>query len=410
MAIIENDNYYYQRNKIDKKLKDINLRARVGRRALFLGVMIILLLTISSLNMFSATFNDIYRRGGLGGSGAHIFFIILGIGAFIVSSAIDYRFYTSKRIISLLLFGSLFIIWLIIIGSKIPSLRTVIPRINGAIGWIRIAGFSIQPSEFFKIFYIIILAYLFEKVERERLKDVAVVLYTMLIPLFFCMSIIFQEDLGSAIHYFTIYIFMLFLTKIDGKKITMTVLIGMALVGVSFYYLSRIEDLSDKGYKVRRIVSYLNGILYGEYDNAIGYQVGQALVAFGNGGIWGVGYGNGVQKYSYIPEIRTDFISTCFGEEFGLIGLVFLFICFLTLFNLIKRIGMESYDYFGKYLAMGIAGYMMTQVFINIFVATGLLPVFGIPMPLFSYGGTSIITILFSLGIVMNINKNIVKK
>lgn len=410
MAIIENDNYYYQRNKIDKKLKDINLRARVGRRALFLGVMIILLLTISSLNMFSATFNDIYRRGGLGGSGAHIFFIILGIGAFIVSSAIDYRFYTSKRIISLLLFGSLFIIWLIIIGSKIPSLRTVIPRINGAIGWIRIAGFSIQPSEFFKIFYIIILAYLFEKVERERLKDVAVVLYTMLIPLFFCMSIIFQEDLGSAIHYFAIYIFMLFLTKIDGKKITMTVLIGMALVGVSFYYLSRIEDLSDKGYKVRRIVSYLNGLLYGEYDNAIGYQVGQALVAFGNGGIWGVGYGNGVQKYSYIPEIRTDFISTCFGEEFGLIGLVFLFICFLTLFNLIKRIGMESYDYFGKYLAMGIAGYMMTQVFINIFVATGLLPVFGIPMPLFSYGGTSIITILFSLGIVMNINKNIIKK
>lgn len=410
MAIIENDNYYYQRNKIDKKLKDINLRARVGRRALFLGVMIILLLTISSLNMFSATFNDIYRRGGLGGSGAHIFFIILGIGAFIVSSAIDYRFYTSKRIISLLLFGSLFIIWLIIIGSKIPSLRTVIPRINGAIGWIRIAGFSIQPSEFFKIFYIIILAYLFEKVERERLKDVAVVLYTMLIPLFFCMSIIFQEDLGSAIHYFAIYIFMLFLTKIDGKKISMTVLIGMALVGVSFYYLSRIEDLSDKGYKVRRIVSYLNGLLYGEYDNAIGYQVGQALVAFGNGGIWGVGYGNGVQKYSYIPEIRTDFISTCFGEEFGLIGLVFLFICFLTLFNLIKRIGMESSDYFGKYLAMGIAGYIMTQVFINIFVATGLLPVFGIPMPLFSYGGTSIITILFSLGIVMNINKNIIKK
>lgn len=410
MAIIENDNYYYQRNKIDKKLKDINLRARVGRRALFLGVMIILLLTISSLNMFSATFNDIYRRGGLGGSGAHIFFIILGIGAFIVSSAIDYRFYTSKRIISLLLFGSLFIIWLIIIGSKIPSLRTVIPRINGAIGWIRIAGFSIQPSEFFKIFYIIILAYLFEKVERERIKDVAVVLYTMLIPLFFCMSIIFQEDLGSAIHYFAIYIFMLFLTKIDGKKISMTVLIGMALVGVSFYYLSRIEDLSDKGYKVRRIVSYLNGLLYGEYDNAIGYQVGQALVAFGNGGIWGVGYGNGVQKYSYIPEIRTDFISTCFGEEFGLIGLVFLFICFLTLFNLIKRIGMESSDYFGKYLAMGIAGYIMTQVFINIFVATGLLPVFGIPMPLFSYGGTSIITILFSLGIVMNINKNIIKK
>lgn len=410
MAIIENDNYYYQRNKIDKKLKDINLRARVGRRALFLGVMIILLLTISSLNMFSATFNDIYRRGGLGGSGAHIFFIILGIGAFIVSSAIDYRFYTSKRIISLLLFGSLFIIWLIIIGSKIPSLRTIIPRINGAIGWIRIAGFSIQPSEFFKIFYIIILAYLFEKVERERLKDVAVVLYTMLIPLFFCMSIIFQEDLGSAIHYFAIYIFMLFLTKIDGKKISMTVLIGMALVGVSFYYLSRIEDLSDKGYKVRRIVSYLNGLLYGEYDNAIGYQVGQALVAFGNGGIWGVGYGNGVQKYSYIPEIRTDFISTCFGEEFGLIGLVFLFICFLTLFNLIKRIGMESSDYFGKYLAMGIAGYIMTQVFINIFVATGLLPVFGIPMPLFSYGGTSIITILFSLGIVMNINKNIIKK
>lgn len=405
MAIEGNNNYYYQKNQIDKKIKNMEIKARIKNRTVLMYLIISTLLISSLLNMFSATFSEIYKNS-LSGVKGHFLYMIIGMVILVFTMKIDYRVYNSKRLVNLLAVISILSILGVVFGSKVPSLRGVIPRVNGAIGWVRIAGFSIQPSEIIKIFYIIILANRFEIVERERKKDLGVILYTI-IPVataFFLITL--QEDLGSAIHYVAIYIFMLFLSKIDGKKIVAVVIAGISVAVSSFYYISKIENIADKGYKIRRIGSYINGLLYGEYDNSVGYQVGQALIAFGNGGIDGVGFGNGVQKYSYIPEIRTDFISTCFGEEFGFIGIVIIFACFFALFSLIRQIAVDTQDYFGRYLAMGIGGYIMTQVFINIFVALGLLPVFGIPMPLFSYGGTSIVTVLVSLGIVMSINRN----
>ena len=165
-------------------------------------------------------------------------------------------------------------------------------------------------------------------------------------------------------------------------------------------------DMTTAHFRYRRIISYITGLLTNEYDNAIGYQVWQSLIAFGSGGVIGKGYANGVQKYKYLPEVSTDFILASYGEELGLIGMVILMALLLTIFSLITKVAIEEKDYFGKYLVMGIGGYIITQVLINIYVALGMLPVFGIPMPIFSYGGSSLVTIFTSLGIILNVNNN----
>ncbi|MGL4568435.1 MAG: FtsW/RodA/SpoVE family cell cycle protein, partial [Fusobacteriaceae bacterium] len=163
-------------------------------------------------------------------------------------------------------------------------------------------------------------------------------------------------------------------------------------------------DTFVSGYKTGRIKSYVEGLLSNTYDQDKGYQVGQSLLGLGNGGIFGTGYGNGVQKYSYLPEIHTDFILASFGEEFGLIGILIVIVLFFGLFNRIKGTAVECEDYFGKYLSVGIAGYIFIQFLINISVAIGLLPVFGIPMPIMSFGGSSLLTVFMALGIVGNVN------
>ncbi|MGL6130387.1 MAG: FtsW/RodA/SpoVE family cell cycle protein, partial [Fusobacteriaceae bacterium] len=153
-----------------------------------------------------------------------------------------------------------------------------------------------------------------------------------------------------------------------------------------------------------RIKSYVEGLLNNTYDQDKGYQVGQSLLGLGNGGMFGTGYGNGMQKYSYLPEIHTDFIIASLGEEFGLVGIMIIMALFFALFNRIKGTAVECDDYLGKYLSVGIAGYIFIQFLINISVAIGLLPVFGIPMPIMSFGGSSLLTVFTALGIIFNIN------
>ena len=131
----------------------------------------------------------------------------------------------------------------------------------------------------------------------------------------------------------------------------------------------------------------------------------QSLIGIGSGGILGKGYGNGIQKYSYLPEIHTDFIFASYSEEFGFVGVMFIIALSLTIFYLARGTALECENYFGKYLAIGIGGCIMLQFIINVSIAIGLIPVFGIPMPFMSFGGSSIMNLFISLGLIMNINK-----
>lgn len=401
---LETENPYYKRNQINKTLKKIDKEKRKRARNRGIVLLLFFLVILSNLNMASASFYSIYFEG-IKVIRNHFIHIILGIICFIITSKINYKLYNKNKISGILFLLSTIIFIIIIIGSKIPSLSRVIPHVNGAIGWIRFGSFSVQPSEMMKLPFIIIIAHIMEKCEEERYNDKKILFSLLPVMGIFMLLINLQKDLGTSIHYLGIFAFMLFMSRLNMKLIVGSVGAVLVSIGGLFYYVSNLTDLSNESYKIKRVGSFLNGLLKNEYDYGIGYQVGQSLIAFGSGGLVGKGYGNGVQKYSYLPEIKTDFILASYGEEFGFIGMLLLLTIFLLLFNIIQKTAVETKDYFGKYLAIGIGGYIIIQMVINLSVALGILPVFGIPMPFFSSGGSSLITVFSALGIIININK-----
>jgi len=282
--------------------------------------------------------------------------------------------------------------------------NSIVPSINGSRRWIRLPLFNIQPSEVLKIVYIIFLAKGLEGCKKRNYKNLEIIKTIAPVIGFFVLAVYFQKDLGTALHYIAIALVMLFFTNIELKyifRVIATVIVIGVIYGSYSYFLG-----DDTSYRNRRIKAYVNGVIYDDYDNGDGYQIKQSLIAIGNGGLIGKGLGRGTQKYSYLPEMHTDFILSSVGEEWGFLGVTLMFIGYIIILQLGTAIARSSTDYFGKYLAIGITGYIFSQVIMNVYVVTGLMPVTGIPLPLMSYGGTSLWTTLFAIGILYNINKN----
>lgn len=401
---IENKSIYHQHNEIDKNIQESLEWNTTKRRNRAVKWVLFILMCFGILNMLSI---GLYTE--------NLFsvkkYIVIIMGSFIfvkgVTSSFSYKLYRNKFMILSMLLGSAFLLLLVVYG---PS--SLVKSVNGAKGWLDLKVTTIQPSEMIKIPFVILMANVLAKGEEKKLPINAVIINSMLLFGIFGVLICLQNDLGTVIHYGAIYVFMLFFTNIDKKIITRT--LSLAFVGAfsGAYLIYKYADKISGGYKLERIKMYIDGLITDKYiGNAdIGYQVGQSLLAFGNGGIFGRSYGSGVQKYDYLPEIHTDFIMALFGEEMGFIGILIVIILFFILYKLILETGIKCKDIFGKYLSVGIAGYIISQFLINIFVALGLLPVFGIPMPIFSYGGSSIITIFAAAGIIININKSMFDK
>ncbi|WP_304205349.1 FtsW/RodA/SpoVE family cell cycle protein [Fusobacterium perfoetens] len=392
---IENKSIYFEKNQIEKKIKKdrVSIETKRKRRTIF--TIIFLLLVISTLNLYSVAY---YEENSFT-LGKYLFFVFIGIFSLMFFNVFNYKIFKKDKVIKFIYIVSLFLLIFVFIGGRF--LPSVVKTINGATGWIRLGPINLQPAEILKVPFVIIEAYVFYKMEKESIGKLIGISFGIFIS--FAGFIILQNDMGTVIHYFAIYLVMLFMSGID-KKIIIKVVSGFGTLGI--IGLFGIYKYGDGGYKIRRITMYIDGLFNDGYigNIDIGYQVAQSLLAFGNGGVLGVGYGNGVQKYSYLPEIHTDFIMALLGEEMGFLGVCIIVLFFFLLYNIMIDIGVNSKDFFGKYLAIGIGGMIMSQVLINLFVAVGLLPVFGIPMPLFSYGGSSILTIMTSIGIVLSIN------
>lgn len=398
---IENNSIYYEKNQIDKELNLERLTIEIKAKRRYIFFLVGTLMVISLINLYSVSDYE----GKLFSLPMTLLFMFIGstVGFFI--STIDYRKFKKNIFFKLIYFGSLGLLAFMMIAGRFFNGLGIVREINGAYGWIRIGGLGIQPAEILKLAFIILLAMVLARGETLK-EDIWTTIRNSFVVLFpFIILIIWQNDMGTAIHYIAIYLVLLFFTNIKLKYIFSIVGIGGVF---GFGLLTFIYKYGEKigGYKARRIIMYVDGIINDGYTGNIdiGYQVAQSLLAFGNGGLFGVGYGNGVQKFSYLPEIHTDFIMALFGEEFGLFGVMFIVVMYFILYNISMNIAMTSKDYFGKYLVVGVAGMIMTQVLINLFVAVGLLPVFGIPMPLFSYGGSSIITTLIGIGIILSVN------
>lgn len=286
----------------------------------------------------------------------------------------------------------------LIILSFILLVFVFIPQLSysagGARRWIRIGQINFQPSEILKLGFIIYLASWLD----ARRKEIRSISYGMM-PFALMISIIgvflmMQKDLGTFGVILTTAGIMYFLS---GGKISQ---MGTMLIfgSIALYFLIQFTP-----YRLERIRVFLDS---SSDPKGAAYQINQAYIAIGSGGFWGLGFGQSLQKYNYLPEPMTDSIFAVFAEEMGFVGICALLVLFGFFFWRALVIAKKAPDIFGQFLAAGLAVCVIVQAFINMAAISGLLPLTGITLPFISYGGTSLAVTMGMAGIILNISKH----
>lgn len=332
---------------------------------ILLGVIFILIL-IGMFALASAN-SDIKHQ--------FLFGILPGIAGLFVSQKVNYKFWQKIAlpffIVSLGLVGLIFV-------SKFGF------GYGGAIRWIQLGPIAFQPGEIVKLSFIIFLSSLFAK----QAKLMPFLTWTGVVSVFF----ILQPDIGTL---GLILIIALIIYFTAGAKLWQIALCALgALAG--FLVLIKL-----KAYRLNRLLAFI----FPNLDpQGIGYQINQALIAFGSGGWFGKGLGQSQQR-AFLPALSTDSIFAILGEEIGFIGIVFILILFLIFALRSIRIAIKAPDQFSRLLAIGICSWLILQALINIMAITGLMPLTGIPLPFISYGASAMIACLIASGILLNISK-----
>ena len=302
----------------------------------------------------------------------------------IITSKLDYSIY--KKYANIIIFGALFLLIMVLIPG-IGQIR------NGSRSWFGIGSLGIQPSELSKLALIIFTAKYLSNNEKDIKKFKKGILPILLIIFIFFGLIMLEPDFGTSMVIVVTLISMLFISNIKLSFFGIMGLIGLlGIVGL----------IIIAPYRISRIISFIN-----PWSDPLGsgFQIIQSLYAIGPGGLFGLGFGNSIQKHFYLPEPQTDFIFAIISEEFGIVGVVILSILFLTLFIKVIRISLNSNDLFAKYLSFGLIMGIIIQTVLNISVVIGLVPVTGVTLPFISYGGSSLIVSMISMGIILNISK-----
>ncbi len=311
-------------------------------------------------------------------------FLIVGLFLMFFISKIDITLYYKK--LNVLLFGSILLLILVLI----PGIGTVR---NGSRSWFGIGSFGIQPSEFSKLVLILFTSKYLIKNEKNLSSILKGVLPILGMTLLVFGLIMLQPDFGT------------------GMIIVMSI-IGLLFVGgVNFKFFIRMGILGAIGitililmapYRLKRILSFLD-----PWSDPLGsgFQIIQSLYAIGPGGLFGQGFLNSRQKHFYLPEPQTDFIFSIISEEFGFLGVIIVVGLFLFIIYRGFKIARNCEDLFSKYVAFGITFGLSFQAILNLMVVVGLIPVTGVTLPFLSYGGSSLLITLCSMGILLNISK-----
>lgn len=350
-------------------------------------IAVILISLFGTLMIYSSSyiwaeykFNDPYKY-----LKSQIIFLIIGYIVMIIVSNFSYHNY--KRLANII-FGICFVMLTLVLIPGIGTIR------NGSRSWFGIGGFGIQPSEFTKLGLIIFTSKYLSNNTRE-LKDIKKGVFPILAVVFLVFGLIMLEpDFGTGVVIVMTIIVLLF---ISGVKMNFFIKIGvLGLIGIVILILIA-------PYRMERIISFLN-----PWTDPLGsgFQIIQSLYAIGPGGLLGLGFGNSIQKHFYLPEPQTDFIFAIISEEFGFMGVLIVSILFITIIVRGLKIAMECENLFGKFLAFGITFGLAFQTILNLMVVVGLIPVTGVTLPFLSYGGSSLIISLISIGILLNIHKH----
>lgn len=318
-----------------------------------------------------------------------IIFCLLGLMLMILAKNINYLLY--RRLVYLFLGSSLILLILLLV----PGIGY---KVGGAQRWFRFGLISMQPSEAAKLSLAIFIAYSMSK----NVENMGTFFHGLFPHLFvaaiFITLILLQPDLGTAI---IIGMWMLTLLFIGGVNLgQLLVLLGL-ITPVVFYLITQ------SAYRLHRWWAFLNPW---EDPQGFGFQIIHSFLAFGSGGLSGVGLGNSKQKLFYLPEPHTDFILSIIAEEIGFIGISVLLILFSLVVIRGIKIALNAPELFGTYLALGISCMLAVQVIVNVGVVMALLPTKGLTLPFISYGGSSLIVNLIGVGILMNISKKALER
>lgn len=304
--------------------------------------------------------------------------IILGSTALFSMSFFDYKKFYNLAIP-------------ILVGAIILLILVLIPGIGleilGARRWIDLGFTVIQPSEFAKLALTIYLAAWFSTKEKGRFLAFLLILGLII------FLVMLQPDMGTAVITLGIALIIYFLS--GGSIFHIISLIPVVLAG-------GIGLILVEPYRANRLMTFLNpdeGVL------TTSYHLKQILIALGSGGLLGVGFGNSLQKYAYLPESTTDSIFAIIGEEVGFVGVVILILIFVFIIYQGFLIATKAKDNFGKLLASGITSFIALQAVVNLSAQTALMPLTGVPLPFISYGGSALVINLFAVGILISISK-----
>lgn len=341
---------------------------------------IVMVYSASSV-MASKNFSDGFyflKRQGL--------FAVMGFALMAVAMRVDYQQW--RRFAVPILVGCLVLLLLVFL----PGIGG---HAKGASRWIRFPGFNFQPSELAKIALIIYMAYSLDK-KQEKLRIFSTGFLPYMVVLAILIGILLmQHDLGASLTLGVVSLSMLFIAGSRPRYI-----LGMFVMAVPFLYYA----IVTQSYRLARIKVFLDP--WQDPTNA-GFQIIQSWLAFGIGGIFGQGLGEGKQKLFYLPEAHTDFILSVVGEELGFIGVFIIAAMFFLLVQRSFRVALQAEDDFGRFLAFGISVLLGVEGFVNMGVVTGLLPTKGLALPFISYGGSSLIVTLFAVGVLLNVSSRV---
>lgn len=367
-----------------KRLVRILTRRRNPVDGSLIAIMVMLLLA-GLLVLFSATYYsaaekpyaEVVRQ--LAG-------VALGTVACIITSRIPYRFWRQGWVVATGLAVSAILLVLVII----PGVGVYI---NGSRRWLSLGGVSFQPSELAKFAIVLYMARALS-FAGGRIRQ----LWTGIVPVLIVPGVAFllileQPNLSTA---GLMMIVSLILIVMAGAKWRHILLMLTGGLGVGAYYAW------SEPYRRRRLLSFRNPFAMMSDE---GYQLSQSLIAFGSGGVFGMGLGQGRQKFAYLPYPESDFIFAIIGEDFGLLGCLAVILLFVALMVAGYRVAVTCRDKFGMLLAAGITSSITVQAFLNMGVVVGVLPTTGLPLPFFSAGGTSVSITMAAMGVLMNISR-----
>jgi cell division protein FtsW len=308
----------------------------------------------------------------------------VGVAVLSIVMRIDYRAYRDDRLIWILL-G--------VVGFMLVAVLFSRP-INGTRRWFGVGGFGIQPSELAKLVAIMFTALVLER-RRHRINELGYSLMPIGVIVGILSGLILLEpDFGTAVSLLAVVAVMVFAAGISYRY-----LLGAGLLMVPALYVIMMQA----DYRRRRLLTFMDPWADPLGD---GFQIIQSLIAVGTGGVFGKGLMSGVQKLFYLPEPFTDFIFAVISEETGLLGASMVVLCFCVIAWRGLRTAMRAPDSFGAFLALGITMMLVLQAFVNISVVIGLLPTKGIPLPLVSNGGSSMLINLIGVGVLLNISQH----